>query len=238
MGCQTAKKRSSESVEESVAMQQNKAVRNLLRKHGQLGAVSLHQSSSVTPASSRSHLSFAGGASTISTSSYTSIKGRAQPKLACSFQRTMSTMNMDIQKSNNATVEMSIADFFHCENIPDSVAEFPIFLRLIRVCRLVGEDFVVPSKRKIGGELLDLNYLNTYEQNKAELLKEVKVFGLAFMGDSATIHRMPLLNILAMTDVTPPITVSIQDCSKHMAEGGKKDASHIADLFEKKVLEY
>jgi hypothetical protein len=72
---QTVKKRSSESAEESVAMQQNEAVGNLLRKRGQLGAVSLHQSSSVTPASSRSHLSFAGGASASSTSSYTSING-------------------------------------------------------------------------------------------------------------------------------------------------------------------
>ena len=56
--------------------------------------------------------------------------------------------------------------------------------------------------------------------------------------DGATIHCMPLMNILAMSGVTPPITVSIQDCSKHMAEGGKKDASYIADLFEEKVLEY
>ena len=156
MGRQTAKKRSSESEEESVAMQQNKAVGNLLRKRGQLGAVSLHQSLSVTPASSRSHLSFAGGASASSTSSYTSINGRQQPKFACSFQRTMSTMNMDIRKSNNVTVEMTIADFFHCENIPDSVAELPRFLRLIRVCRLVGEDFVVPSKKK---ERLEASYL-------------------------------------------------------------------------------
>jgi hypothetical protein len=83
---------------------------------------------------------------------------------------------------------MSITDFFHCENIPYSVAESPRFLRLIRVCCLVGEDFVVPSRRKIGGELLDLNYLNTYERNEAKLLKEVKVFGLALMGDGATIH--------------------------------------------------
>jgi hypothetical protein len=150
----------------------------------------------------------------------------------------MSIMNIDIQKSNNATVEMSITDFFHYENIPDSVAESPRFLRLIRVCRLVGKDFVVLSRRKIGGELLDLNYLNTYERKKAELLMEVKVFGLAFMGDGATIHRMPLLNILAMSGVTPPITVSIQDCSKHMAEGGKKDALYFADLFKEKVLEY
>ena len=58
------------------------------------------------------------------------------------------------------------------------------------------------------------------------------------MGDGATIHQMPLMNTLAMTGTTPPMTISIQDCTKHMAEGGKNDASYIAGLFEEKVLEY
>jgi hypothetical protein len=52
-------------------------------------------------------------------------------------------MNLDIRKSNNATVEMAIADFFHCENIPDAAVELPRFIWLIRMCHLVGEDFVV-----------------------------------------------------------------------------------------------
>jgi hypothetical protein len=130
MGRQTAKKRSSGSAEESVAIQQNGAVGNLLQKRGNLGAVSLHQSSFVTPSSSASHLSFARGASGSSTSSYTSIKGQLQPTFAFSSQLAMS-MNMDIRKSNNATLEMAIADFFHCKNIPGSVAESPRFLRLI-----------------------------------------------------------------------------------------------------------
>jgi hypothetical protein len=43
-------------------------------------------------------------------------------------------MKMDIRKSNNATVEMAIADFFHCENIPDEVVELPRFVRLVHVC--------------------------------------------------------------------------------------------------------
>ena len=67
-------------------------------------------------------------------------------------------MNMDIWKSNNATVEMVIADFFHCKNIPDAVIESQQFQHLIKVCQLVGKDFVVPNRKKIGGELLDLNY--------------------------------------------------------------------------------
>jgi hypothetical protein len=49
---------------------------------------------------------------------------------------------------------------------------------------------------------------------------------------------MPLMNILAMSGATPPMTISIQDCTKHMAEGGKKDTSYIANMFEEKVMEY
>jgi hypothetical protein len=49
---------------------------------------------------------------------------------------------------------------------------------------------------------------------------------------------MPLMNILAMSGATPPMRISIQDCTKHMAEGRKKDASYIADMFEEKVMEY
>ena len=49
---------------------------------------------------------------------------------------------------------------------------------------------------------------------------------------------MPLMNILALNGTTPPMTVSIHDCTKHMEAGGKKDATFIAELFEVKVLEY
>jgi hypothetical protein len=49
---------------------------------------------------------------------------------------------------------------------------------------------------------------------------------------------MALMNILAMSGAFPPMKISIQDCTKLMAEGGKKDVSYIANLFDKKVMEY
>ncbi|KAL3766725.1 hypothetical protein ACHAWU_003114 [Discostella pseudostelligera] len=49
---------------------------------------------------------------------------------------------------------------------------------------------------------------------------------------------MPLLNILGLCGNTPPITIAIVDCTNHMQEGGKKDESYIASLFEAKVAEY
>jgi hypothetical protein len=133
---------------------------------------------------------------------------------------------------------MAIADFFYCENIPDAVVESPRFKRLVKVCHLVGDDFVVPNRKKVSGELLDINYENTYSLNKAELIKEAKVFGFAWMGNGATIHKMPLMNILALNGTFASMTVLIHDCTKHMEEGGKKDAPHIAELFEVKVMEY
>ena len=61
----------------------------------------------------------------------------------------MSSVNMDIRQSNNARVEMAIADFFHAQNIPDAVVESPEFKRLVRQCRLVDSTFVIPSKKKM-----------------------------------------------------------------------------------------
>jgi hypothetical protein len=49
---------------------------------------------------------------------------------------------------------------------------------------------------------------------------------------------MALMNILAISGAFPPMTISIQDCTKHMVEGGKKDALYIADHFDEKVMEY
>ncbi len=54
-------------------------------------------------------------------------------------------MDMDIRKSNNATVDMAIANFFHCENILDAVVELPRIPWLVRVYCLVGEDFIAPN---------------------------------------------------------------------------------------------
>ena len=99
------------------------------------------------------------------------------------------------------------------------MVESPEFRRLVRQCRLVDSTFVIPSKKKIGGELLNINFENIKEINKTNLLKEAAVFGVVVMGDGATIYRMPLLNILVMSGTTPPLTIGILDCTTHMASG-------------------
>jgi hypothetical protein len=133
---------------------------------------------------------------------------------------------------------MAIADFFHCESISDMVVESPRFKRMVSVLSKVGSDFEIPKQRQIGGPLLDLNFQTKYFDNKTNLLKSAAVFGLGFLGDGATVKRMPLMNIMTLCVDTPPMTISIHDCMKHMQEGGKKDETYVAGLFKDKVREY
>ncbi len=148
---------------------------------------------------------------------FSSTKRSFQPSISTSFHN-----QQDICKCHNATLEFAIADLFHSENIPYRVVESARFWRVIKVARLCGDEFVCPDWKKIGGELLDLNFETRYQANKAALLKKAQTLGLAFLGDGATVRRMALLKILAMCANTPPITVWIQDCTTHMQDGGKK----------------
>jgi hypothetical protein len=126
-----SKKRSSECIYESMALQQESAVGNLLKKHGVVVSGSASFPSSESPFSSAS----------AGTSTSTSVSESKQKLFAFSSQRTVPTMNMDIWKSYNATVEMAISDFLHCKNIPGAVAELPRFMRLTPMCCLFWRGF-------------------------------------------------------------------------------------------------
>ncbi len=68
-------------------------------------------------------------------------------------------------------------------------------------------------------------------------MKKVKVFGLGWLGDRATIKRTPLLNMLVMCGGESPVVVSVCDCMDHMVDGNKKGAEYIMKLFQEKVEE-
>jgi hypothetical protein len=97
-------------IRDFVTEQQEAAVQSLLDTRKQPGGSGLRKS----PHSFSSSLvaSASGGA------------GRSSPSASLQGQRSVSTMlQSDIWRSNDATVEMAIVDFFHCENIPDAVVE-------------------------------------------------------------------------------------------------------------------
>ncbi len=66
-------------------------------------------------------------------------------------------------------------------------------------------------------------------------MAQAPMFGFGWFGDSATIQWLPLLNMMVMSGDVNPVVVSICDCIDHMLEGGKKDATYIAEMFQEKV---
>ncbi len=64
------------------------------------------------------------------------------------------------------------------------------------------------------------------------------IFRFGWLGDGATIQCMPQLNMLVMFGDVNPVVVSICDCINHMSEGGKKDATYIAEMFQEKVNDF
>ncbi len=55
-------------------------------------------------------------------------------------------MSSNIIRSNDAQLEMAIADFFHCENIADQVVESTRFKYMLKQAQLVGGGFRPPTR--------------------------------------------------------------------------------------------
>ena len=60
-------------------------------------------------------------------------------------------------------------------------------------------------------------------------------FGLAIMGDGATIKKKPLFNVLVSGVNCPIYIANVHDASSELAEGHKKDAKYINTLCCKVV---
>ena len=54
---------------------------------------------------------------------------------------------------------------------------------------------------------------------------------MLFLGDGATISRVPLLNILVSGNNFPVAVLELVDCQGHLADGGKKKGIFICNRF-------
>ena len=57
-------------------------------------------------------------------------------------------------KVGHAAMHMAIADCFHCNALPYSLAECPKFKRVLEMAVTVGNDYKPPTRQEIGDDLL------------------------------------------------------------------------------------
>ena len=139
---------------------------------------------------------------------------------------------VDVRVSKNTRLQMDIADLVHSDGNAFSLPKSNRFTTVLRLAKTVGPDFNVPGRNQISGILLDRNFKSCWEANRDALLLKSSIFGLAILGDGATLSRTPFINILVMCGDTPPVVIGIHDCTKNLIEGGKKDAPYIAEMHQ------
>lgn len=132
---------------------------------------------------------------------------------------------------------MAIADLIHSCGLPFSIASHHKFQRVLTLAKVASSKYVPPSRNKVAGELLDLNYQLYKEQMMENATKDADVYGITFFGDAATVKKAPLINILVSSVYLPAGCLSIVDCSGHLQNDGRKDASYISDLFLPHITE-
>ena len=69
------------------------------------------------------------------------------------------------------------------------------------------------------------------ERNLSLIEKESEIFGLLFLGDGATISRVPLLNILVSGKNIPVAVLELVYCRGHLADGGTNNTTFICNRF-------
>lgn len=115
--------------------------------------------------------------------------------------------------AQNATrLTSAIADFVYSKGLSFSVTEGDHFMQILKLSKLVGPLYRPPNRKSLANELLDLSYETRVERYMKDLDVDAEVYGLSLFGDGATVHGMPLMNILAAGVVEPSAVLAIIDC--------------------------
>ena len=121
-------------------------------------------------------------------------------------------------------LSLMINHFITANALPFHLSECPLLNRMLILARNTNNSYKPPRKDEMSGALLDANYTSYQTSSLTKLLMNANVFGLGIYGDGATIGKIPMMNILAASANNPNCIIDIVDCSRHMSEGGKKDA--------------
>ena len=98
--------------------------------------------------------------------------------------------------SNETRLTVSIADLIISEGLSFNLSQKPRFEKVLELARTVSKFYQSPNRKLISKDLLDVIHDQNMERNLSLIEKESSIFGLLFIGDGATISRIPLLNIL------------------------------------------
>jgi hypothetical protein len=117
-----------------------------------------------------------------------------------------------VSASNSTKLTSAIAEYVYCKGLLFLSVEGTHFAQIIKLVKLAPSAYAPPTRKVLANELLDLSYENRMEKFMSRLEMDADVYGLSLFGDGATVHGMPLMNILASGVHEPSAVLAIIDC--------------------------
>ena len=103
----------------------------------------------------------------------------------------------DVAVSNSTRLTTAIAEFVYCKGLPFSAVEGEEFQQILKIARLVPNSYRPPARKLLANDLLEHSYQSRLSKYLVNLEVDSEVYGISLFGDGATVHGMPLMNILA-----------------------------------------
>ena len=133
--------------------------------------------------------------------------------------------------SNETRLIVEIADLIISEGLSFNISHKPRFKKVLDLARTVSKCYQHPNRKLISKDLLDVINDQNMERNLSLIKKESDIFGLLFLGDGATISRVPLLNILVSGKNLPVAVLELVDGQVHLADVGEKNRTFTCNIF-------
>ena len=136
-----------------------------------------------------------------------------------------------MMNSNETRLTVAIAHLNISEGFFFNISQKSRFKKVLNLARSVSKCYQPPNRQLISKDLLDVIHDQNMERNLSLIEKESEIFGLLFLGDGATISRVPLLNIFVSGKNLPVAVLELVDCQGHLAYGGENNGIFIRNRF-------
>ena len=100
-----------------------------------------------------------------------------------------------MMNSNDTCLTVSIYDLIISEGISFKISQKTRFKNVLDLERTVPKSYNPPNRKPISKYPLAVAHDRYIERNLSLIQKDSDIFGLLFLGDSATITIIPILNI-------------------------------------------
>ena len=98
--------------------------------------------------------------------------------------------------SNKRRLTIAISDTLISEDISFNLDQKTWFKKVLYLERTLSKSYQPPNRNLIYKDILDVIHDHNMESNLILIKKESDIFILLFLGDGATIYRIPLLKIV------------------------------------------